>query len=254
MLTEEVSRVLLILSSETRRRRLLLLAAVAVIVVGAHVNIVPSFAAQILTPSPSQSAQPPASQPSPSPNSDWSKTIDSSQKIITALGIIIGGLWAYIKFFRGRTFRPRLELTNVGKVIRTGPIECLLVKVQLKNVGLSIVKLSLDLTYVEIYLFDTETAEPEQELCRVPWDRPLPYEVFQDHGWIEPGETITDELLFQLPQSGQITCRVDLIVSSRGRSWLFFKSEGLRWNSKSVVERKPIETAKDLSETADERT
>jgi hypothetical protein len=41
------------------------------------------------------------------------------QGVVTGAGIIIGGIWAYYRFIRGRLFTPKIELALSEKVIRT---------------------------------------------------------------------------------------------------------------------------------------
>lgn len=174
---------------------------------------------------------------------DWSVTLNNLEKVITSVGFVVGGVWAYIKFFRGRTFRPRLELKTNGKIIRGDLTEWLKVSVQLKNVGLSDVRLKREVTYVDVFLLGTSA--PAKEVYDAIWEPASTFLVFQEHGWIEPGETITDELLLQLPERKQIGCKLELTVNSPEKSWVQFKSKGCRWNSKTIIERTPPTPATD---------
>jgi len=183
---------------------------------------------------------------------DWGVTLSNLEKVITSVGFVVGGVWAYIKFFRGRTFRPRLELQINGKIIRADLAEWLKVSVHLKNVGLSDVRLKREVTYVDVFLLGA--CVPAKEVYDAIWEPASTFLVFQEHGWIEPGETITDELLLQLPERKQSGCKLELTVNSPEKSWIQFKSRGCRWNSKTIIERTPAAPATDPeSETPNER-
>jgi hypothetical protein len=56
---------------------------------------------------------------------------------ITALALIIAGLWAYFKLIRGRTFKPRLEVKLIGRWHIVEGRHLLQVQITLKNIGSS---------------------------------------------------------------------------------------------------------------------
>jgi hypothetical protein len=229
------------------RAHLILLFALVMVVGGEHVSIVRSLAAQIPDPTLQPTAPAQAStSPGPQNASDWNRTIDSSQKIISALAIIVGGFWAWLKFFRGRTFRSRLELVVSAKMIENGSTKFLKATMEMKNVGLSQVKLKGDAIYLDVYLIDARTVAPADQLYSAMWNEPVTFAVFQDHGWIEPAEEISDQILFQLPEREQFACKLQLTVNSRSNSWIFFKTEGTRWRANDIVDCRPPLKADEL--------
>src|SRR5437588_9561555 len=77
-------------------------------------------------------------------NTDWTKTWENWENatstfehIATVAGLIIGGLFAYYKFFKGRVFVPRLETCLTVKSICKDNTGYLIASLELKNVGLS---------------------------------------------------------------------------------------------------------------------
>ena len=51
---------------------------------------------------------------------EWAKTKDFAQafaNVTQSLALIAGGLWAYFKFVKGRTFEDRLNTTVSGKLV-----------------------------------------------------------------------------------------------------------------------------------------
>src|SRR6516164_3819133 len=63
--------------------------------------------------------------------------VDTISKAVTAVAVIIGGVWAYFKFVRGRTYRPRLEVDLAGQWWPVNGKWLLQTRVMVKNVGAS---------------------------------------------------------------------------------------------------------------------
>jgi len=232
----------------SKNRRVVFL-AVAVFVVAAGASLANSVVAQVQSPTPAQSASVPASpSPTPSDASDWNKTIDSSQKVVTALALIIGGIWAWLKFFRGRTFRSRIELAVSAGIVISGTSKFLKATMQMKNVGLSQVILRTDVTFLDVFLIDVATVRPADDVYSARWGEPrATFNVFQDHGWVEPGEEISDELLVQLPDNEQLACKLKLTVNSRRN---FLKTEGTGWSAITIIDPRPAPPANESTTSA----
>jgi len=226
-------RVFSVLKQKHRRAFLL---AVAVFVITGYGSIAQVRAFQVQSPAAQSSRVPTSPSPATQKTIDWSKTIDGSQKLITGLAVIIGGIWAWLKFFRGRTFRSRLELKVSGKLIRNGTNNFPKATMEMKNVGLSQVKLKRDAIYLDVFLIDALSIKSAQRLYSAKWSEPITFAVFKDHGWVEPSEEISDELLFQLPVGEQLACKLKLTVNSSGNSWVLFKTEGTRWSATTIVD------------------
>src|SRR5215469_5898239 len=126
------------------------------------------------------------------PTSGLTQAIANVKAIAETLALMIGGLWAYYKFFKGRTFRPRLELTVSGKAWSRDNVTYLVAGMSLKNVGLSKLELSQEGTGLRV--FSQSMVSPENA-TKAEWDRKITLSVFEKHGWIEPGETISDQAL-----------------------------------------------------------
>ena len=41
--------------------------------------------------------------------------VDILGTIVTAIAVVVAGVWAYFNFVKGRTYRPRLEISLSGK-------------------------------------------------------------------------------------------------------------------------------------------
>ena len=160
--------------------------------------------------------QPPIA-PSP-PLEYWSKVASFADSLIRILAIFVGAGFAYWKFFRGRTFYPRLE-AGVSAVARVNSGTVFLtVCCKLKNVGLSSVELDRRFSAIRILL--RPVTLPVSKVREVKWPKSseITVDVFQEHEWIEGGETVEDSHLFTFPYLPEQTARVELKVVHARRS------------------------------------
>jgi hypothetical protein len=161
----------------------------------------------------------------------WTDWADGLASVAQALAIVVGGLWAYFKFLRGRTFASRAEL-GVAAARLPGDVPALKVTATLKNAGLS----KLPLRTQAVLLYGIE-ARPGDESPAATVERKLgkAHKVFAAHGWVEAGETIADELVLLLPARGDVLAwRVECRVYERRRG-----EGGLRWTASVVVPGEP---------------
>jgi hypothetical protein len=162
----------------------------------------------------------------------WTSWADGAAALAQAAAIVVGGIWAYFKFIRGRTFAKRAELT-VTPTLLPERKPTLKVRATLRNAGLS--KLPLRTQAVFIYgvyaapTADNPIATREQQLGK-------PRKIFAAHQWIEAQETVTDELLLLVPDSQfasehqWLAFRVECRVYGRRRS-----KGALTWTASAVV-------------------
>lgn len=133
--------------------------------------------------------------------SDWGSFLTKIETLVKVLAIILGGVWAYYKFIKGRVYNARLEPKVTGKIERIQGRDCLVATLQLKNVGASKVTIEescrLDIFSDEMH----ELPEPGQglDLRSVPLnDEPISFAAFSLHEWIESVETIEEEIIIVL--------------------------------------------------------
>lgn len=156
--------------------------------------------------------------------SDFGTILDSFRKVIETIALIVGGLWAYYKFFKGRTFKPRLELTLSGSARPGQNLTHVIACIQIKNVGLTKLKLSQVGSGLRILSYTSSKTKPAP--TAVEWEHLMTLSVFEKHNWIEPGETVIDQTLVEIAGTETIALRLELrIVSSR-----------IEWNAVSIVE------------------
>jgi hypothetical protein len=113
--------------------------------------------------------------------------------LITALAVIVGAVWAYYRFVKGRTYRPRLEVSMGGEWLTVDGTRLLLARVRLRNIGASVVELLQKGTGLRVSaLADSDSPG------RLSWVPGRVYTIFEEHEWIEPGETVSDDMLLRL--------------------------------------------------------
>jgi hypothetical protein len=134
------------------------------------------------------------------PIEDWAR-------LVQIAAIIVGGIAAYIKWFRGRLYETRLEVSVTGSLIETSPRQLLAIA-RAKNVGLSKVSIRQELT-----------CEPGSKVLSVGWKREATFPVFQEHEWIESNETIESQLLVTLPDGQSGAYRLELLLTSGKIVW-----------------------------------
>jgi hypothetical protein len=142
----------------------------------------------------------------------WSKITEIVESCFRIVALIVGGLFAYWKFFMGRTFHCRLEPTVTAVTRREQGKVLLTVCCKLKNVGLSSVDLDKRKSALRV-LASTLTSSPHKvEEVRWPKISAFTADVFEHHEWIEGGETIEDAHLFTMPYVVDQVYRVELRV------------------------------------------
>jgi len=122
---------------------------------------------------------------------DWAKTKDFAQAFASftqSLALVAGGVWAYFKFVKGRTFQDRLTPTVSGKFVSINGSVFLIVRTLLENVGLS--RIVLDHQLSSLVVFEYVPSEAEEILSvQNKWLTVL--EVFGDKDkYIEPNEIV----------------------------------------------------------------
>jgi hypothetical protein len=143
--------------------------------------------------------------------------IESISSIIkdgfTIVAIFAGGIWTFFHYFKGRTFKPRLELKISGELQNNDNSKCLIAKVVLKNVGLS--KLELKQKGTGMRIISLDDVAHSKKAKKLEGNRLKTVAIFKEHEWIEPNEIIDDVQIFSLPHRCE-TVLLDARVVSKG--------------------------------------
>lgn len=132
--------------------------------------------------------------------------VDTLGSLITAFAVVAGGLWAYFKFVKGRTYRPRLEVRLDGGWIEVAGRHQFHARVFAKNIGGT----SVQLIQHGSALAMSTVADPELGKRRRIWHVVTKQAIFKEHQWVEPLEQVGDELLLDLDVGAPIVVQMEL--------------------------------------------
>ncbi|MEM8639981.1 MAG: hypothetical protein AAGG51_14370 [Cyanobacteria bacterium P01_G01_bin.54] len=143
------------------------------------------------------------------------------QSVITSLGLLIGGIWAYFKFLKGRIYQPRMELSVDCEVYsqQDSPAR-LQIKAVLRNLGLSRINIDSESSGIRIYKALERTAIDSMpaDALESEWVRIGTFSVFDGQNWIDSSEKIRSEKIIECNSRG-MTFKVDIIVMSDDQQW-----------------------------------
>jgi hypothetical protein len=143
--------------------------------------------------------------------------VDIVQKIFTIAAIIVGGIWTYFNFFRGRIYRMRLEPTVSGEVTTFDGVSHLIATMRLKNVGLSKVEIEQKGSALQVLSYDAHGGTAK--VVSAAWKNLAVFPVFESHQWIEPGELIEEQRLIVIPEGVHAAFQLRLRIISHEISW-----------------------------------
>lgn len=145
---------------------------------------------------------------------DWTKVafgLDVAEKILKIVAYIVGAGWVYFNFFKGRTYRPRLETRVSGQLCRRGSPELVQVTFEVKNVGLSKVDVAQTGTAMRLLAYDPDTAGG--------WRHLQTLDILVRHGWIEPGEVVIEQALHAVELTKICAVKVEIVITGETTMW-----------------------------------
>src|ERR1039458_174158 len=86
--------------------------------------------------------------------------VDVLKNFFETVAIIIGGIWTYLNYFRGRTYRSRLECGIEPSIVTHAPQSLLKIVVKVKNVGLAKVSIEQKGTALQLHRAVTPKISP----------------------------------------------------------------------------------------------
>lgn len=147
--------------------------------------------------------------------------IETLKNIFEIAAIIVGGAWTYLNFFRGRTFKSRLEPSIECRAEEGGGNRhYLIVCMTLKCVGLA--KVPIDqygsglIVYMEVPRDNADIQGPtEARWSKTYWV----IDVFKNHGWIESEEIVHEQVMIELPKQHAPAYKLKLKINSKKVTW-----------------------------------
>jgi len=154
---------------------------------------------------------------------DWNTAFGIAQKVLTIMGIIVGTIWTYFHYFRGRTYRPRLETSVAGKIVKQNETLFLVAKIKIKNVGLSKIDIKQKGSGMRIIGIENKNNVPKIKKYEGVRLKTVP--ILENHSWIEPGEAIDDVHTFILPNEAYFGLKLDVRLITKKIVWRFSSVE-----------------------------
>lgn len=145
----------------------------------------------------------------PSPTATF--ILDIVDKSIKFLALCIGGLWTFWNFRKSRTYEQKLDLQlNPVIFLRSGSLY-VDITASLKNLGSTKHSLQSEGTSCELLLVRSDLSEQSIRI----------FPVFSMHNKAEPGETISDRLLWKIAALPEdiVWARINLRVVSGEIEW-----------------------------------
>ncbi|MBO3749454.1 hypothetical protein J5X84_25525 [Streptosporangiaceae bacterium NEAU-GS5] len=166
----------------------------------------------------------------------WVSGLTAIATAVEALCLLLAGLWAYLKFSKGRTFRSRLEISVSASGHELRGRHYLKVTVRLVNIGHAKLRFRehrlVRLWCAHDIAWTAETPADNGDHAQGPrnieWlDTGLLTPIFQEHVLVEPGEPLAEDLLIPVPPPAKGThwaaYKVEMTVcgmeSSLRRDW-----------------------------------
>ena len=184
----------------------------------------------------------------------WPVWIQAGAAAVTAIGLVTAGLWALIRFKRGRTFMERCSIDLGCTVTSVRGKMAVLVNVNVKNCGDSrVIFETTDPAGVEVSSISTEDWRALQDSRWVQWGKEEnlgdEVKVWESEDWrmredlledcggrfepvsLEPGQDLSRSCLFIMPEEW-VAARVRCVLAPRTSD-----SNGPRWLATRVVTR-----------------
>lgn len=144
---------------------------------------------------------------------------------VTSLAILAGGLWAYFKYMKGRTFKERITSELSCAVEEVGGIRILVASLHLKNVGLSKVNINQRGTALSLFSGPQDQIGPQGTMSvthvarEIQWTWVATVSILEDHAWIEPNEDLRETHVFTLPEDFSSVSKVEAKIRSHSHTW-----------------------------------
>ena len=147
----------------------------------------------------------------------WKDVTEILQHVFAVLAILGGGVWTYFNFIKGRTYKPTLALSIHGMIKTARDSQYLDVKVVVKNVGRA--KFDISRQGTALIIWEASPFPAQEFAFDAIWEELATYPVLEGQSWIEPSETVEDQLLIVLPAHDRVACKVEMRIAADSQVW-----------------------------------
>jgi hypothetical protein len=146
----------------------------------------------------------------------WVETV---KNVCEILAILVGAAWAYLNYFRGRIYKPRLECAVDALIEKHSGHPFLRATVRVKNLGLSKVQIEQKGTALLIYSANLQEQAASFPI-QVRWSNPVgAFDVFSGGSRVESSEAVAESIMVALPHGGDLAYKVALTIVSGDVWW-----------------------------------
>ena len=139
--------------------------------------------------------------------------VDVLSKITTAIFLLVGGIFSYLKFFKGRTLSPKLVITINSGMVEQGDANLHWIEAQIENKG------SVAIWNYETNIYAFFDGDFEQ-LIRVSECLPRPHDTKARETVIDVSEVVFEHALLTVPnQVSAISFQVEVRDQSKTVWW-----------------------------------
>lgn len=162
----------------------------------------------------------------------WTTWLQAGAAGFTALALVVGAIWAFFRFRRGRTFKPRCTIDMNCSLATVESRMVLTVDVDVMNCGDShVIFTPNDKGRVEVSLMSVGEWPDVPAARFINWqeaDKLMRHDIFASSGRrpgateLEPGQYMSRSCLFVMPEdwaAAQVRCLVTLGTGREGRNW-----------------------------------
>ncbi len=136
--------------------------------------------------------------------------LDVADKLIKLAAVVLGGIWTYWNYRKGRIYEQKLDLNILGTVFTRDDLYGD-VTLTVKNIGNTQHLVDHDGTICEVAIIRDDLSEESVEF----------FKVFTDDDALEPGESMIDTLYWTVasPIDNILWVKLTLVVVSNGVEW-----------------------------------
>lgn len=139
--------------------------------------------------------------------------VDVLSKIATALFLLVGGIFSYLKFFKGRTLSPKLVINVNSGMIKKGDGNLHWIEVQIENKG-SVAIWNYQTTIYAFFDEDLEHSVPVSQFV------PHPHDTRGREKLIDVGEVVFERALFTVAHNvSAVTFQIEVRDQSTTVWW-----------------------------------
>lgn len=150
---------------------------------------------------------------------DFTHWVEAAKNVCEILAILGGAAWTYLNYFRGRTYKLKLECTVEAFIEKSSAHRLLKATIKIKNIGLSKVPIQQQGSGFLIYSARIQDQRPTFP-SEIRWNEPVAaFEVLSGEKWLEPSEPLAESLKVDLPDRGHCVYKVTLTVVSGKTLW-----------------------------------